>query len=262
VPQSGGSLADLWTFVNLPEPDCRRLFLAWLMTALRGRGPFPILVISGEHGSGKTALPRVARLLVDPHEVIDQSLPQSLRDLMIAATNCWFLSFDNISYLPDWLSDALCRISTGAAFSTRELYTDADAALFKAKRAIVLNGIPDVASQGDLLDRSVLLHLPPIPADRRRDEQSLWTAFAARRPALLGALLDLMVAALRIEPTVVLEEHPRMADFALWGEAVCRAGGEKPGTFLKSYRANSEEAARIVLESSTMAGLVMGLMRK
>ena len=38
---------------------------------------------------------------------------------MIAANNGWVVALDNISYLPPWLSDALCRLSTGGGFATR-----------------------------------------------------------------------------------------------------------------------------------------------
>jgi hypothetical protein len=41
---------------------------------------------------------------------------------MIAATNSHVLAFDNLSRIPDWLSDALSRLATGG-YSTRELFT-------------------------------------------------------------------------------------------------------------------------------------------
>ncbi len=260
-PQRGGTLDDLWRYINLRSRRQRRLFLVWLLAALRGRGPFAILFISGEQGSAKSGLARVARSLTDPNEVVDRSLPKDPRDLMISAANCWVLSFDNISFLPEWASDALCRLSTGSAFSTRELYTDSDEVLFKAKRPVVINGIPDVATAGDLLDRAALLNLPRIPARRRVDERTLWSEFAAHRPLLFGSMLDLLAAALRVEPSVHIDRLPRQADYATWGESVCRAMGEPAGTFLRSLRANRDEAATIVLESSTIAGAIMALLR-
>jgi hypothetical protein len=35
--------------------------------------------------------------------------------------------------------------------------------IFQASRPILINGIEDLAERGDLLDRIVNLHLPPIP---------------------------------------------------------------------------------------------------
>jgi hypothetical protein len=39
-----------------------------------------------------------------------RALPREERELMIAANNSYALAFDNLSGLPAWLSDALCRL--------------------------------------------------------------------------------------------------------------------------------------------------------
>ena len=68
----------------------------------------------------------VLRRLIDPNSAMLRAEPRDVRDVMIAATNSWLLAIDNISDLQPWLSDCLCRLSTGGGFSTRELYTDMD----------------------------------------------------------------------------------------------------------------------------------------
>jgi hypothetical protein len=60
---------------------------------------------------------------------------------MIAATNSWCMALDNISHLPAWLSDAVCRLSTGGGFATRTLYENDEETIFDAQRPIILNGI-------------------------------------------------------------------------------------------------------------------------
>ena len=259
VPEGGGSLAKLRKFVNLPGKRRWRRFLPWLLKAYYPSGPDPILIISGEQGSAKSSLARVARLLTDPHEVIDRSPPREIRDLMIAAKNSAVLSFDNVSFLPDWFAEALCRLSTGEAFSTRVLYSDDDEVLFKVKHPVILNGIPDIVGQGDVLDRAILEHLPAIPPGKRKTETAFWAEFSMRRPKLLGALLDCLVGALEILPGLPESDLPRMADFALFGEAVCRAAGEPAGSFAKAAKSNRQEAAEIVLDSSVVAGPIMAL---
>jgi hypothetical protein len=89
----------------------------------------------------------------------------------------------------------LCRLATGGGFSTRQLYTDSSELLLNVQRPVVINGIEELAQRADLLDRSVLLSLPRITDGMRRDEESLWSAFEAARPRLLGALLDAVVMA-------------------------------------------------------------------
>jgi hypothetical protein len=45
-----------------------------------------------------------------------RALPREERELMIAANNGYLLAFDNLSNVPIWLSDALCRLATGGSF--------------------------------------------------------------------------------------------------------------------------------------------------
>ena len=125
VPIAGGTLNALHSCLNVSDIDLV-LVAAWLIAALRPRGPYPILVLNGEQGSAKSTFARILRDLIDPNSVPLRALPQGERDLFIAATNGYVINFDNISGLPTWLSDALCRISTGGGWACRALYTDQD----------------------------------------------------------------------------------------------------------------------------------------
>src|SRR5262249_8115362 len=138
---------------------------------------------------------------------------------MIAANNGYLLAFDNLSGLPFWLSDALCRLATAGSFSVRQLYTHHEEVLFQAARPILLNGIEDVISRPDLADRAIFLTLPPIGEAQRRPEAELWRGFDIARPRILGALLDAAVHGLRAMGCVHVDRLPRMADFALWATA-------------------------------------------
>jgi hypothetical protein len=109
---------------------------------------------------------------------------------MIAAQNSHILNFDNLSKLEPAQSDALAAIATGGRFGKRQLYSDADEALFDARRPIILNGIPALATRGDLADRAIIVELEPIPASERRAERDLDRDSEAARPAVLGALLS------------------------------------------------------------------------
>jgi hypothetical protein len=84
------------------------------------------------------------------------------------------LAFDNLSGLPPWLSDTLCRLTSGGAFSTRRLFTDQDEILFALARPVILNGIEDVIIRPDLADRAILLTLAPIAERQRRPERTFW----------------------------------------------------------------------------------------
>jgi hypothetical protein len=258
-PARGGSVEELRGYVNVPGDEDWRLLVAWLVAALRPRGPYPVLVLHGEQGSAKSTTARVLRALVDPNTAALRPEPRDVRDLVIAASNGWVVALDNLSHLPPWVSDALCRLSTGGGFGTRELYTDAEEILFDSQRPVILNGIEEVAARGDLLDRTVILHLPAIPEERCRPEAELWAGFELARPRILGALLDAAAAALRDLPEVRLPRLPRMADFALWVTAAEGALGWPPGAFLDAYAGNRGEANELALEASPLAGVLRGL---
>ena len=130
TPVEGGTAAELRRFINVADDDQWMLLCAWLLGALRGAGPFPVLALGGEHGSAKTTTASVLRSLVDPNQAMIRAQPRDVRDLMISARNGWVVALDNISSIEPWLSDALCRLATGGGFATRELYSDDDEIIF------------------------------------------------------------------------------------------------------------------------------------
>jgi Bifunctional DNA primase/polymerase, N-terminal/Primase C terminal 1 (PriCT-1) len=258
-PVPGGRLEELRPLVNLPDDDAWVLFAAWLVAVPRPRRPFPILAVNGEQGSAKTTLCRMARGLIDPNEAPLRRPPHDVRDLMIAACNGWVVGYDNLSGLRPDLSDALCCLATGGGFGTRQLYTDDEEKLFSATRPIVLNGIEDIATRPDLLDRAVTLTLPPIPDEWRRDEDELWRLYEEMRPRVLGALLGAVSTALKRLPGTQLAGKPRMADFALWATASEPALGLPEGAFLRAYQGNRAESNQAALDSSPVVKYLLQL---
>ncbi len=259
-PVRGGSVDELRRFINVREDRDFILIIAWIVAAMRGRGPYPVQALYGEQGSCKSTAQKMQRALVDPNKSPLRSEPKEPRDLMIAANNSLIVGFDNLSNVPTWLSDALCRLSTGGGFSTRELFTDADEVIFDAMRPLMFNGITDVSTKPDLLDRSVLITLTPITEAERKPEDELWRDFHEARPRILGALLDAVAAGLANVGTVNLDRLPRMADFAKWVTA-CEPGlGWKPGTFMQAYLGNRAAANDSAIESSMIGAAVVKLL--
>jgi hypothetical protein len=259
APQRGGSIEALAAFLNLPAPDEFVLVVAWLLAALQRGGPYPVLMIAGEQGSAKTVLTKILRALIDPNAAPTRAPPREERDLMIAANNGHILAFDNLSGLPSWLSDALCRLASGGSFAIRQLYTDCDEMLFQAARPAILNGIEDIVCRSDLADRAIFLALEPIADERRQTERQLWCEFEVMRPRILGALLDAATHGLQRLSRVRLERSPRMADFALWATA-CETTLWPPGTFLRVYDANRRAAIEGVIEADPVAAFVREIM--
>jgi hypothetical protein len=259
-PTKGGKLLALRRFIHVETSTDFRLVLSWLVMALWPRGPYPPLIFEGPQGSAKSLAQRLLRMLIDPHTTPLRSEPKEVRDLMIAATNGWIAGFDNISYLGAWLSDALCRLATGAGFATRALYLDQDEVLLSAMRPVLLNGIVNPAVRPDLLERSLIFCLPDLSDEQRRDETDLLAEFERKRPAILGALLTVLSRALRVRPRLRLSRKPRMADFAMVGAAAARALGWTVRDFLRAYAENRGEANQVALEASPLTAPILALL--
>ena len=215
IPVPGGSIEAL-RLLNVQANGDFVLVVAWVLAVLRNRGPYRALVVCGEQGSAKSNITAIMRSLLDPNTAPLRTMPRDARDLFIAASNSHVLAFDNVSCVPNWISDTLCRLSSGGGFATRQLYTNQDEVLFDAARPVILNGIEDMVRRPDLADRGLFLTLEAIPENRRRPQAELWAAFEAERPRILGGSARRRgrrpEAAARNSSSRNL---PRMADFAL-----------------------------------------------
>jgi hypothetical protein len=194
--------------LKIRDEDSWRLIQAWLIAAFRPGRPFVVLLLQGEQGSAKSTLARILRALVDPSTAPLRTTPRNEHDLYVAATSSWVVAYDNISSLPQWLSDALCRLSTGGGFSTRTLYENREQELFEAMRPMILNGITDAATRPDLLDRSIIITTPPIEDEARKPESVIWDELDRIAPEVLGFLFDAVSSALRNLPATKLERLP------------------------------------------------------
>jgi hypothetical protein len=262
VPERGGAISELRRFLNVASDGDFVIIVAWLLACLRDRGPYPILAVSGEQGSAKSTACAMLRSLIDPCVAPLRSWPREDRDLFIAASNGHLLAFDNISNVPPWLADSLCRIATGGGFQVRELYADKEEVLFDACRPVILNGIEDIVTRPDLADRAVFLNLEAIGEDRRRPEREIWEEFNGARPRILGALLDAVSIGLRRVSSTRLERHPRMADFCLWAVACGDGNLWPPGEFLRIYEGNRDDAVGNMLDADPLATALQAVMAK
>jgi hypothetical protein len=260
IPTPPGNLGKLRDFVNVTD-EAWPLLLAFLVGCW-GPGPYPVLSLTGEQGTGKSACAQVLKKLVDPNKAPSRTQPREDRDVMVSATHNHLLAYDNLSDLPVWLSDLLCCITSGTGYSKRAMYTDFDEVLLTAQRPVVVNGIAETVQRSDLLDRSLLLTLEPIPEGKRQAEKEFWDDFTAARPGILAGLCDAVSAALRNLPHTHPDRLPRMADFAKWVIAAESALGWEAGTFLQAYTENRAEAHSLALEGNTTASRLIGYMEK
>lgn len=254
-----GEWGLLRSLLRLADGEAWILLIAWLVGTF-STGPYPVLGLAGEHGTGKTTAGRICRGLVDPSKAPLRSPPRNDQALVLAARNSHVLALDNLSRMPDWLSDALCRIATGGGYSARELYTDGDEVVYADRRPIILTSIESVATRGDLADRTIAVEMPLISEDGRRTEAEMNAELDRIRPGVLAALLDAVVVGLKRRDSVRLKQWPRMADFALWVVACEPALPWKKGAFLEAYANARDHTVRSSIDADPVATALVGLL--
>ena len=259
TPVKGGTWKSLFDIFPLPKNE-QVLVIAWLIMTLNPHGPYPLLILQGEQGTGKSTLSKILRGLIDPNIAPIRTAPRNEHDLIVAARNGWIIAIDNLSGIQPWLSDGLCRLATGGGFSARALYSNDDEHIIEATRPCIINGIDDMAARPDLADRAIILNLEPIEKGKVRTEKQLLEAYETARPGIMGALLDAVSTAIRMLPTTHLDELPRMADFALFVAAAESALWE-PGTFMKVYNNARSEVVAAGLDGSPVATAIRTLMQ-
>ena len=256
IPERGGDLEQLRAVLNVND-ESWPLLLGWLISVFIPEIPHPILLFAGEQGCGKSTAARLVTKVADPSAAPLQAPPASVENWITTAQGSHVVTLDNLSGVPVWLSDALCRAVTGESLAKRTLYTDGDLSVTKFRRCVVLTTIAPGALRGDLAERLVTVDLERIDPRHRRSETELRARFDQMHPRLLGAALDLLTQVLEALPGIDLEQHPRMADMAEVYAAVDQVTGS---TSLATYLTNSDKIAQAVVSDDLVASAVVDLM--
>lgn len=255
-PKPGGDFDVLSGWVHLSNIRDKRLFIAWLVTALLPHVARPMLEATGQMGSGKTTASRIAKRLLDP--TAPETVRMDPREFLQKASHAHIVMLDNQNSLPEWAVDTLCRLVTGEADSKRVLYTDDDDLIYELKRGIVMNGINNPTDRGDARDRTLPVELTRI--EQFRPEEEIWAEFESEHPKLLGLIFDTLALAIRAKETIKLTRHARLADWSEYAAAVYEALGWGVEKF-------EEDWARVVriqnqgtLEGSPVAQAIVSFM--
>lgn len=239
-----GVWEEFFRLVRVPPPQQPQV-VGWLFSTLIPLGPYPLLTFGGEQGSAKSTAARILRSVVDPSATKERRAPEDEEAMIVAAKHAWIVDYDNLSSVPVWMSDLLCQFSTGGSYTRRKKYTDTDEMSVRFQRPVLLTGIPDLATRGDLVDRAIVIHLEPIV--KRLGDEEIAAEWAAIHPKVLGMLLDGVVALIKNGPAM-LAETPRLADFYRRAEAAASAMGLVPGSVVGAYTATQGERKLATLD--------------
>ena len=251
----------IFRYVPISNDRERLLFKVGIVLNFVSDIPRVISLFYGPQGSGKSTVMKMERKVIDPSSIELLSMKTNEGELAQQANHHYLCFFDNVTILKKYISDLICRIVTGEGTSKRALYTDDEDVIFTMKRKVGLNGINIAGTEPDFLDRSITYKLGRIPKTSRKTEKELWNAFNEDQPRITGAICKILKKTLSVFPEIQLKELPRMADYALWGEAVSRAMGEAPGVFIHAFWQNVGNLNREAIESSPVGLAIMEFMR-
>ena len=263
-PERGAaSWGDLGQFINAGTDHDLTLIWAWALCAARqkeGRGQYPILLLHGEQGSGKTEAARMLEAMIDPSQLTGRTMPRDPGDIWITAGNRHLLSFDNVSTISGHFADDIAPLATHGSYTKKKLYTNDEEWTVSAARPLCFAGIPGtLLNRNDLADRAIAIELRPL--EKRGDLAKLLREFQALRPALLGLLYDGLSAGLRNLPETTLARGPRMFDSCLWAEACAPGLGIEPGVIPEAWIANRSQADSAALEADDVAQAVVRFLK-
>ena len=257
-PVKGGNLELLKKHINYGDEDQWKLLVGFMLSVLRDEKEYPILVISGQQGSGKTTLSDILMTLLDPHDDTPASLPKKESDIGTTARHRHLLAFDNISGLKWDISDSLCKLSTGLSVSQRSLYTNGELYQYTVTRPVILNGIPNLVNRDDMARRVISLHLDKIPDDKNgKGISEVKKNFAEDNAEILGGLLDALVVCHRNIDTIKIGETKGFNQGTKWVEAAAEHLGWEPGEFTRIYNENRIAGTGYLVETNYLARTIM-----
>lgn len=212
--------------LNYADPDGKglsavhqkRLFAIWALAL-----PFcdyirngkPILLVTGEHRSGKTSAVQRLQIVLRGVATGQQISSKSEDDFGVTILRDMIALVDNLDEYYDWLGDALCSIATGVGWRRRKKFTNTQVVEIKPRGWIAITTRrPALFNRPDLADRLLILKL----RQRRAFNADMLVAAERARAKLYGEYLyylNEIVARLKQPRTPEPEEAKhRLSGFA------------------------------------------------
>jgi hypothetical protein len=251
-----GDWRELLPFLNMTE-DHQYLLLAWMtfvMTHPAGTSAYPVLVIKGPQGVGKSVLSRdILRALLDPNAAGIQLFPAKPKDMAISSRSQYLLIYDNVRGLTLIWSDTFCVVSTAGSMGSRRLYTDDEESLLQVHAPVVLNSIHNVVQEPDLFSRCLTPRLLPLADSSRREETELTRDLLSKHPVIFRGLLDLSARILNAERDAEVLYPARLMNFSKWLAAKEQVLEMPAGRLQRAYIDNLRDATLETIRENALA---------
>ncbi|MFT6435106.1 MAG: hypothetical protein ACJAVI_003157 [Candidatus Azotimanducaceae bacterium] len=265
LPAEKGDIGLFRKWLNLSDSDAVLLTAYITYTIAHPKvssSKFPILVILGDQGTGKSFLVSNCILrLIDPTKLGLQVFPGNSKDLSIALNNTHVAAFDNMRNFNAKMSDFLCVASTGGNTSERKLYTNNELSLQPLHGAVIMNGIHSIVNHSDLAQRSLPIRTLPLSESNRRSETEILEEFNRELPIIYRGFLDQISKIFQQLDTAEVTHPERMIDFVKWLAAMEKVDNKAPGNYQSLYSAALHEAQLDTLLTNSLASAVLQFMQ-
>ncbi len=252
--------------LNINREEHKLLLKCYIIALLISDIPKAILMLHGEPNSAKTTCLELIRMLIDQVSTKTLSIKSVKNndnaEIVQQLDHNYLPYYDNISFIPEWLSDILCRASTGDSFSKRKLFTNNDDILYSYIRNVGFSGVNLAATKSDLLRRGLIIELERIQRDNQKQVKLIWKEFQDLRPKVLGYIFDILAQVLKMkrQGVTVVGGLPSLSDWGEWCELISQAMGNKPGEFITVFNKNIESQNEAAIEDSVIAETIIKFM--
>lgn len=257
LPANEGSMARARDLLNIADHDAWALYTACRVASLLPGLTHPVELMTGLAGSAKTTVTRMTYGWIDPAPAM-ASMPENPRDWVSSASNRYVVPVDNVSGIPVWWSDLLCKAVSGDGHTGRSLYTNNEIFVASFRSVIILNGITLGQLRGDLADR-VAWHQLTAPAARWSDTQvtAMWER---AHPEALAWLLDWTCYVMR---QIISSPPPAVSDRLVDFSQVLRIIDAAWGTNgYQRWQDGRTEVLADIAEGDTVAMAVQAAVRR
>lgn len=224
---------------GVPSELCLLLCVA-IVCMLRDDMAYPLLEFIGPAGSGKTSLVLLIIQSLDPTgsgRVVSCGINKT--DIGAVGSKRHVFTIDNASGLSRESQDLLCQIPYGVTIASKKLYTNYGVAQADIHKPTIITSVAPAVTQTDLQTRRLEIRFKARQQFARDVSPS-----ESDRGLILGACLTLLHVGLKQEKvSLATQSKHRMAQYAMFGEAIATALGHAVGTFDRLYSMAKKKAA-------------------
>lgn len=231
------------------------LFVIWLISCFVPNCTTPLLLLTGEQGTGKSTASEQIMSIVSPQGMNKCFMPTKTDDMVTLLANRYITVLDNANDLNKNSSDVLCQTITGGTYAKRELYSNGSLYSVPLQGIVVINGVENIVSKPDLLSRALVFNLKKLDGGRVMTDEQLRERFEKKKPYLLGKIFSVVSCLLADETPIENNDYViRLTAFQNLAIKVGKILFGKDSAYVKGLlKRNKAEADILAYESNPLA---------